>query len=359
MKKTFLTTASAMAAFITLGAQVPGDKQSIINAAGETYLRYLEWKADDQTVVFPLITDVHMIDFGERNKHIRDIVWTDCVFGYDFMAFLGDMALNKAPLGVDHEQVEKVLLSTREQMGMYRGVFLYTPGNHDWDNGDGTHLTSSFLSNYFQRPSERFSCGNLHIVKGTTYGYYDIPEKGLRFVFLNSSGCETADNHFYNFDDAQLLWLIDLMNSTPKDMDLFLMCHYMPHKFGRWKSSLKYSRPDCERVVTILEDYRNHRKGSDGIINWNFTKAKSDLVGLFCGDTHSTAHLVEDGVNFYISQGFQGTSPAEMLPEHRVARFWPFEQCCCDIIAIKPATRQVATFRFGAGGKDFDCCFGY
>lgn len=359
MKRTVILTMALMAAFISIHAQVPGDEQSIIDAAGETYLRYLEWKGDDETIVFPMITDVHMIDFGERNKHIRDIVWTDQVFGYDFMAFLGDMALNKAPLGATHEEVEKVLISIRAQMGMYHGVFLYTPGNHDWDNGDGTHLTSSFLSNYFQKPFERYAGGNLHIVKGKAYGYYDMPEKGVRFIFLNSSGCETADNHFYNFDDQQLLWLIDLMNKTPKDMDIFLMSHYMPHRFGNWKSALKSKRPDCDRVVNILEDYRNHRKGTDGIISWNFTKAKADLIGIFCGDSHSTAHIVEDGVNFFISQGFQGTSPEQMQPEHRVARFWPFEQCCCDIVALKPATREVATFRFGAGGKDFDYRFGY
>ncbi|MCQ2143294.1 MAG: metallophosphoesterase [Bacteroidales bacterium] len=359
MKRIILTIVAVSAAFVGLRAQVPGDEQSIIEAAGETYLRYLQWKGEDETIVFPIISDVHMIDFGEQNKHIRDIVWTDQVFGYDFMVFLGDMALNKAPLGKTHEEVEKVMLSTRAQMGMYPGVFLYAPGNHDWDNGDGTHLTSAFLSNFFQKPSERFADGNLHIVKGRTYGYYDMPEKGVRFVFLNSQGCETEGGHYYNFDDEQLLWLADLMNSTPKNLDLFLMAHYMPHRIGRWQSSTKWKRPDCERVVTFLEDYQNHRKGTDGNISWNFKKAKATLIGLFCGDTHANAYIREDGVNFYITQGFQGAAYDEMLPEHKVARFWPFEQCCCDIVAIKPETHEVATFRFGAGGEEFDYHFGY
>ena len=358
MKRILLTLAAVAATFIGLYAQVPGDEESIIAAAGETYLRYLEWKGDDETVVFPLVSDVHMIDFGEQNKHIRDIVWTDRVFGYDFMVFLGDMALNKAPLGATHEEVEKVLVSTRAQMGMYPGVFLYTPGNHDWDNGDGTNLSSQFLSNYFQKPSEKYAGGNLHIVKGKAYGYYDMPEKGLRFVFLNSEGIDEEGGQ-YHFDDEQLLWLVELMNSTPKNMDLFLMSHYMPHKSGRWQCVADVKRPDCERVMDILKDYQSRGKGTDGNISWNFKRAKADLIGLFCGDTHANVYFKENGVNYYITQGFQGVSEEQKLPEQKVVHFWPFKQCCCDIIAIKPASREVASFRFGAGGKDFDCQFGY
>ena len=67
-----------------------------------------------------------------------------------------------------------MVMQTREQMGLFPGVWIYTPGNHDWDGGAGRHFNSQFLSDAFQKPSERYSQGNLHIVEGKTY--YSIPE---------------------------------------------------------------------------------------------------------------------------------------------------------------------------------------
>jgi hypothetical protein len=48
-----------------------------------------------------------------------------------------------------------------------------------------------------------------------------------------------------------------------------------------------------------------------------------------------------------------------MLPGQAHAVFDYRKSLCIDVIAVKPATREVHTFRVGAGGPDFDCTFTY
>ena len=48
-----------------------------------------------------------------------------------------------------------------------------------------------------------------------------------------------------------------------------------------------------------------------------------------------------------------------MLPTNRHAFFDYKETLCIDVVAVKPSTREVHTFRIGAGGADYDCEFTY
>ena len=86
---------------------------------------------------------------------------------------------------------------------------------------------------------------------------------------------------------------------------------------------------------------------------------KVNLVGLFTGDTHVNFHEVADGVNYYVSQGYGWVSPDLMMPGQKHAFFDYQESLCIDVVAVKPAKREVHTFRIGAGGADYDCVFSY
>jgi hypothetical protein len=52
-------------------------------------------------------------------------------------------------------------------------------------------------------------------------------------------------------------------------------------------------------------------------------------------------------------------SPDVMVPGQMHAFFDYRETLCIDVVAVKPAKREVHTFRIGAGGADFDTCFPY
>ena len=84
-------------------------------------------------------------------------------------------------------------------MAKYKGVFLYAPGNHDYDGGAERHLSSARLCELFQQPSLQYADGNLHLTGHNCWSYYDRPEKRLRIITLSrlypgraaSAGTET------------------------------------------------------------------------------------------------------------------------------------------------------------------------
>lgn len=347
---------------ITCGLRSQTLPEYVMAQAEETFQRYVDWKGGEETLVFPILTDIHTgwgQDRSENYRHFGYLAATDRLWGYDFMANLGDIGLNGGKAHETVEDADALILRTKEQMGQFAGVWIYTPGNHDWDGGGQRHLTSTFLSDVFQKPSERFANGNLHIVPDKAYGYYDIPSKNVRIVFLNSEGTETKGENYYTFDNDQLEWLASLLKSTRKGTDLVLLAHYQPHPIGRWTSVKDAKRPTCEVLCHLLADFANRRKGGELGMTWNFRGCKGRLVGLFCGDTHCNQHVCDDGVNYYITQGLGFVKPKDMLPGQKHADCDYTQSLCCDVVAIKLDSKQVRTFRIGTGGAEYDYEFGY
>ena len=313
----------------------------------EAYQRFAAWKGDDVTLVYPILTDVHTAERFSY-KHIGYARWAAKKFGADFMANLGDIGLNAYPATLDSREADKIVAHVREEMDRYDGMWIYAPGNQDWDAGEGRFNSEEFLSETFQKPWEKRAGGNLHLTPGKVYGYYDIPEKQFRIIFLNSEGSGTQGGFYYYFDDPQLEWLQGVLDATPAETNVIVMAHYMPHPMGRWTTSA--SKPDIlrldqdEKLMDLLADY----------------KAKGGrLVGMITGDSHNNDYAEYKGVNYFISQGYGWVVPDLMLPTNRHAFFDYTESLCIDVIAVKPEKREVHTFRIGAGGADFDYEFKY
>jgi len=315
-----------------------------VDAQGlETSVRFTEWKGDDKVVVFPIITDVHAHD-RDTYRHIGYLAHLDKLFGYDFMANLGDIGLN---IGRSHDSrvhADSVILMTVAEMAKYDGVFLYAPGNHDWDAGEGEYISEQFLSDTFQRPSAGRGGDNLHFTPGRCYGYYDVPGKNTRVIFLNSEGTGTREGHYYLYGDEQMEWLRNILETTGADTDIVLLSHYMPHPLGRWNNT---PSPDTfesnGKMMALLAEYQPKRQ----------------IVALFTGDSHVNLLEVKDGVHYYISQSYGWCNPECMMEGQRHIDFDFNESLCCDVIAIKPEKNQVKTFRIGAGGRDYDYEFSY
>ena len=313
----------------------------------EAVKRYKAWKGDDETLVYPILTDVHTAGRFSY-KHIGYAAVAAKAFKADFMVNLGDIGLNAYPATVDKEYARFVMDNTRAQMEKYDGIWLYSPGNHDWDAGKGDFNSEQYLSDFFQKPWQEKAGENLHIVPGHVWCWYDIPEKNFRIILLNSCGTGTQGGFYYYFDDAQLEWLQGLLNDTPKDVNVLVMSHYMPHPMGRWTTSA--SKPDIHRLdqdkklMEILSAYEE-----DG----------GTIVAMITGDSHTNDYACENGVNYFISQGYGWVIPELMLPTNRHAFFDYKETLCIDIVAVKPAKREVHTFRIGAGGADYDYEFNY
>ena len=310
----------------------------------EAYKRYKAWKGDDETVCYVILTDDHTA--GRYSyRHIGYASAAADKFGADFMVNLGDIGLNAYPATLDSVYAKSVVANTQAEMLKYDGIWLYAAGNHDWDAGEGAFNSEQFLSDTFQKPWQEKAGGNLHLTPGKVYCYYDVPGKGLRVILLNSEGTGTREGQYYVFDEPQMQWLEALLAETPSDLDVLVMCHFMPHPLGRWTTSdlPEYTLAGNERVMGILADYAKEHQ----------------LVGLITGDAHVNMHTVQDGVNYYISQGYGWVVPDLMLEGTRHAFFDYTETLCLDVVAIKPATNEVHTFRIGAGGADYDYVFNY
>ena len=90
-----------------------------------------------------------------------------------------------------------------------------------------------------------------------------------------------------------------------------------------------------------------------------FKQGGGTLVGMFTGDSHTNDHMLYNGVNYYISQGYGWVTPEAVMPGSKHAFFEYTESLCIDVVAVKPATREVKTFRIGAGGPEYDFTFPY
>ena len=315
----------------------------------ETYKRYAAWKGDDEVVCFPVLTDVHT---AGRYTYLHIGYGAEAAkrFGADFMANLGDIGLNAYPATVDAAYAKTVVDNTQAQMLKYDGVWLYTAGNHDWDAGEGKFLTEQFLTDTFQKPWQEKAGENLHLTPGKVYGYYDVPGKKLRVIFLNSQGTGTQEGFYYIFDEPQLAWFQGLLDATPEDLDVMVMCHYMPHPLGRWTTSVNstpaYTLESNAHLMSILSDF-SHGKG------------QGRLVGLLTGDAHFNLYVREDDVNYFISQGYGWVVPELLMPTTTHAFFDYTQMLCIDVVAIKPAKNEVKIFRIGAGGAAYDNAFNY
>ena len=310
----------------------------------EALKRFEAWKGDDEVMSFPIVTDVHTAGRFSY-KHIGHAARIAKAFGSDFMANLGDIGLNAYPATENSAYAKEIVDNVRAQMDKYDGVWLYTPGNHDWDAGEGAFNTEDYLSETFQKPWQKRAGENLHLTPGKTYGWYDVPGKGIRIIFLNSQGTGTRDGFYYYYDDAQMEWLQGLLDSTPADLPVLVMAHYMPHPIGRWTTSAptEVVLNSNNRVMGILSAFAK----------------KGTLIGMFCGDSHANAHVEEDGVNYYISQGYGWVVPDLMVPG-TIHAFYDYKtNLCIDVVAVKPAKREVHTFRVGAGGEEYDSVFSY
>ena len=127
-------------------------------------------------------------------------------------------------------------------------------------------------------------------------------------------------------------------------------------QLGRVKDA---KRPTCEVLCHLLSDFVNRRKGGELGVEWNFRRCKGRLVGLLCGDTHCNQHVNDDGVNYYITQGLGFVDPNQMLPGQTHVFFDLNASLCFDVIAVKLKSKQVHSFRVGAGGQDYDVEFAY
>ena len=335
-----------------------------------TFARFVEWKGDDETVVFPMVTDVHSethrggtvngdpdeIDWFDNKNHIFIAQQAAVRFNADFLVDLGDIGIDRYSDYVPSKP-EDIYWRLATQLRVYQDFtavpVLFCIGNHDHGPAD-FFISDRVFGETFNLPTLR---RGVPIKTGPDfdYGYYDLPEKRTRVFFLN-----TSDEAYYGYSQEQLQFLADNLQ-LPDGWTVVICQHFcVSRSAGIWLSAPHIRAYRGEVWNAILHGFLHNSEGESDGVSWNFTNNHDcRLVGALSGDSHFDNQTTEDGINHMITQGF-GTVLEENMPEGAInTKFNSGSQTLIDVAAIKTEKREMKIFRIGAGGADRDRTFSF
>lgn len=328
-----------------------------------TLARYWAWRGEDETVAFPIVTDVHSkttdlpkdFSFGDAKMHVFLAQHAADEADADFLADLGDIDLD---LGVPVDKKwpptfrfctpEEMMKRVETQQRLYRDWLrptLFALGNHDHSK---SRFSSAQFGAAFNRGITAVHGHKVTLGEDGSYGFYDIPGKKTRAIFLNSS-----DEGYYGYSLKQLAFFVRALESLPDGYTALMLQHFcIRTEIGYWKTFRTTSAKRQDVAIRILEDFVAHRAGEAEGVKWNFASLRETaFAGCFFGDSHFDNYVKTNGVDYSISQGYGTVSPKEIENGGVYTPFSRVKQMLVDLVAVKPAKREVRIFRVGAGGE--------
>lgn len=311
----------------------------VIEEATKTFERFEKWKGKDKCCIFPIISDLHPYSDDRMYKYITYLIETDKIWGYNFIANLGDFGddltydangnavsgdSDNADISKTEEIDYSIIVKAAKRFGDWKGKVMFAQGNHDCvDNSTFAPQTFGRESvwNYLMMPSiNRFP--NEYIINNEHQcGYYDDNDNKIRFIFLNTSDNQKEDydkgetRKEYKVTKEQLIWLIDVLKSIKVGYGVVILAHFCINRIGEWKS-YPQTRVGQEKWAAngpyyeqglgrILEGFANKTSGTDNEssaeyqnsnVSWDFTGIDSTckLIAYVCGDSHFDALLKKD-----------------------------------------------------------------
>ena len=324
--------------------------------------RYRAWKGADLTAAFTLVTDIHShtaeiaepVDWKDKKAHIPLAIRTAVLADADFVADLGDHDLDR--MSTSRETIERRMASTVTLYEPCPLPVLFCMGNHDHGRplpGEkDPPVSNARFGEAFNTLAGRRG-HRLVLSDDKSWGYYDMPSKRTRAIFLN-----TSDSAYYGYSEKQVQFFADALRA-PKGWTTVALQHYcIVSAIGHWRSWRQkeaFTGKNAALVQRIAEDRIAHGKGSERGVTWDFTSEEGcAFAGFFCGDSHFDNQIDWQNVHYTISQGYAGCSDYN-LPYGAVCT--PFERdrmCLFELVAIKPDKGEVKVFRVGAGGEARD-----
>ena len=327
--------------------------QEQIDRAAEDFRK---WKKDDLCVCFPIITDLHSnLTPGDPRicmkrfaaGHLELLPRFAEAAGADFAADLGDEGFD-VPLRTEED--------CKQLLGLLENAYRNSPvpvihciGNHDLYFPSRPIPPPEMTTAFWGAWLRKINRGKTEFTTGDdgSYGFYDIPGKPCRVFFLNTSD----DPGKAGFSAGQLDFLRGHLADLPKDHTAVVLTHICPLTRARWKhyppTDQSYRFPELSEILS------------------GFTANGGRLAGVFSGDSHFDFFDFEDGVNYFVTQGYGGASPkSELPPQSRIFHqfsetlgrsdtFDMDEYCLLDLVGIKLEKREIRIFRAGAGGFNY------
>ena len=336
--------------------------------------RYRRWRGDDLTVAFPYVTDLHskrpalpngLDDFSDSKMHVFLAQLAADEADADFLADLGDIELDLSrvvsPPGKWPPDFQPgALADVRARLATHAELYrhwgrpvLFALGNHDHAN---RRISSREFGQALNVGVTQAQGHPTVLSPDGDHGYLDLPAKRVRVIFLNSS-----DEGYYGYSLSQLRFLAGALSSLADGWTALLLQHFcIRTDIGHWTSFPDTKARRQETAIAILEAFVARGRGEAEGLRWDFSGLRDQaFAGCFFGDSHFDHHLSEHGVAYTISQGYGTIRDQDLIPGAVRTRFECRTQMLVDLVAVKPARRQVRVFRIGAGGEARDRGYGY
>lgn len=317
--------------------------------------RFTEWKGDDETLVFPVVTDVHSgtVSLGDSpawndgmtHQYALDVAAK--AFGADFIANLGDIGIDRGRKTWKDEQEafgRAVMECERRIYGTFSTPALHIVGNHDLGNGLWQHSSDDFFR-FFNSGLES-APGFRHA--GDGYGTWDFPRKMTRVIFLNTSELNvgnTKGKTWVGMTQRQVDFIDRSLGELKDGWTAVLLSHATLHPYlGLWRPSVgPRTTPGFADALAVVE-----RHAKSGRIR---------VAGSFAGHAHLDADVKENGVQHVITQGYGLNGPGNLWPMYRFNRVGLASSMLIDVVAVKPYRSLTKVFRIGCGGEQCDRAF--
>ena len=308
----------------------------------EALARFREWKGDDETVTITTVSDIHS---WTGDFPLQDVWWWDhkmhamlglrvaAAFGSELFADLGDTGLDCHKTWTVPGDRDWAEFRMRAQDELYREIgrpAMFLSGNHDRGTSRAPLANEAFGRRFNIRPGNgafvTSACG--------TWGFYDIPGKAVRVIYLNT---DQLSGHGIGTD--QLEFLKSALDGSGDRRVLVLSHVCLDLEVGRW---MRYPEPPKERrgfpeTRKLLEKFASNHPGR--------------LLAAFAGDSHYEQDQVRNGVRYMITQSYGFCGKADLTPGAKLVGFDRSKDCLFDVIAIKPATGELKRIRVGAGAE--------
>ena len=320
------------------------------SAIEKALARFKEWKGDDETVVFPIVSDLHAegepklkvpvtgIDWWDSKIHLLYACCAARAFEADLFADLGDIGMDRWQKGGlppwDAHMKPRMEIQYRLYENLEMPV-LFAVGNHDLGHPQKT-ITVREWGECFNLRQKKERVGATELGPDGDYGILDLAAKKTRILLLNTTSMSPMGK---GISRAQTVWAEKVVAGTPSGWRLVVLSHICLHRnMGRWLPDT-LERPDGEGFTEIRAQLEK------------FAAARRMPVYALSGDSHFDNELTENGVTYAITQSY-GTVPWQMLPpESRYQLLDRAHNLLVDMVALKPASGAMKVFRIGAGGE--------
>lgn len=352
-------------------------------AIDEALKRYTAWKGADETVVFPITTDLHAwypdldesLGAGKDHKlHIPYALRVGERFAADFHADLGDIGSDLVSLpkfgGATAEEQKRRYVSQFELYDKTTRPVFHCVGNHDLSyvtkDADGKTKHQSVEPSVFGEHFAPLAHG-AEVVwgEGKHYGYWDVPGKNFRVIVLDTFEWR----HSYGLKVPQLQFLAKALSVPPETTVIALMHAELQPQFACWLGAKgvmgyrnhcngAYAKFGYKEAIRMFEDFVAHGKGESGEVKWDFTGLKGNrLAALLSGHSHYNNSMKAFDVPYICRQGHGWLSLKTELPHENGATYAWFareKDTLIDVVAVKPKTGELRIFRVGADNEKGD-----